>query len=103
MNGKELEPKGFASMYPLWYNAGALDDRLTQLAELPLMQLANDKAVSVDIAEDVRNLFEVFSDKRIKKVPVVNQGKLVGVVSRSDLLRQMVGQSSLFTAQHSGT
>lgn len=97
MNGKDMEPKGFASMYPLWHNAGALDDRLATLAQLPLSQLANSKAVSVDIADDVRNLFEIFSDKRIKKVPVVDRGRLVGVVSRSDLLRQMVGQSSFAT------
>ena len=28
MNGPESEANGFASMYPLWYNVGALDGKL---------------------------------------------------------------------------
>ncbi len=43
----------------------------------------------------MQKLFQIFSDKRIKKVPVLQQGKLVGVVSRSDLLRQLVGKSQI--------
>lgn len=38
MNGKESEASGFASMYPLWHNTGALDDRLSALAKFPVLE-----------------------------------------------------------------
>ena len=84
----------FASMYPLWHNASALDQRLSELAEVNVMELANKKVVSIDLADDIRSLFKVLSDKRIKKVPVLDNGKMIGTASRSDLLRQLVRQSS---------
>jgi len=95
MDGKALIPNGFASMYPLWHNTGALDARMTQLKQFSVMELATRKVISVDIADDLRELFQIFSDRNIKKVPVLQNDKLVGVVTRSDLLRQLVGQSSL--------
>lgn len=95
MNGKESEASGFASMYPLWHNTGALDDRLSALAKFPVLELATEKVISIDVADDMQSLFQIFSDKRIKKIPVLQQGKLVGVVSRSDLLRQLVGKSQM--------
>lgn len=95
MNGKEMEPSGFASMYPLWHNLGVLDDRLSKLAKFKVTELATQKVISVDISDDLQMLFQIFSNQRIKKVPVLQQGKLVGVVSRSDLLRQLIGQSTL--------
>lgn len=99
MNGKESEASGFASMYPLWHNTGALDDRLSALAKFPVLELATEKVISIDVADDMQSLFQIFSDKRIKKIPVLQQGKLVGVVSRSDLLRQLVGKSQVNSQQ----
>lgn len=59
------------------------------------MELATKKVIGIDVEDDMEKLFQIFSDKRIKKVPVLQQGKLVGVVSRSDLLRQLVGKSQI--------
>lgn len=95
MASKDLENAGFASMYPLWHNTKDLDARLAELAQIKVLELATKKVVFVDIADDMEVLFQVFSDKRIKKVPVLEAGKLVGTVSRSDLLRQLMAQSSL--------
>ena len=95
MNGPESEANGFASMYPLWYNVGALDGRLAALGQFPVMELATKRVIGIDVEDDMQKLFQIFSDKRIKKVPVLQQGKLVGVVSRSDLLRQLVGKSQI--------
>ena len=67
MNGKESEASGFASMYPLWHNTGALDDRLSALAKFPVLELATEKVISIDVADDMQSLFQIFSDKRIKK------------------------------------
>ena len=71
MNGPESEANGFASMYPLWYNVGALDDRLVALGQFPVMELATKKVIGIDVEDDMEKLFQIFSDKRIKKVPVL--------------------------------
>lgn len=86
---------GFASIYPLWHNPKALDEQMEQLNQYNVMELANRKVISVDIHDDMRALFKILSDKRIKKVPVLDNSKVVGTASRSDLLRLMIATSSL--------
>lgn len=85
----------FASMYPLWHNPKALDEQMKELDKFNVMELANRKVVSVDRNDDIRELFKALSDRRIKKVPVVENGIMIGTVSRSDLLRQLVGKSQM--------
>ena len=85
-----------ASMYPLWKNKELLDAKLAGLSQIPIMQLATEKVVSVKLTAGVAEVFTLLSDKRIKKVPVEDDtGKVVGVLSRSDVLRAMLAQSPL--------
>lgn len=85
-----------ASMYPLWKNKELLDAKLAGLSQIPVMQLATEKVVSVKLTAGVAEVFTLLSDKRIKKVPVEDDtGKVVGVLSRSDVLRAMLAQSPL--------
>lgn len=83
----------FASMYPLWHNPKALDEQMNALDKYNVMELANRKVTSVELDDDIRGVFKALSDRRIKKVPVVKDGIMIGTVSRSDLLRQLVSQS----------
>lgn len=93
MGGPDMEPNSFAQRYPLWSSIDKLDDRLQSLNQLSVMKLATQNTVCIEAEADVQDLFHVFADKRIKKVPVLQQGHLIGIISRSDLLRQLVGQS----------
>lgn len=86
---------GFASIYPLWHNPKVLDEQMEQLNHYNVMELATQKVITVDVHDDMRTLFKVLSDKKVKKVPVLDGGRIVGTASRSDLLRQMISASTL--------
>lgn len=47
----------------------------------------------VTVAEDtpIEDIIDLFERRRIKRVPVVRDGLLIGIVSRSDLLRTLAG------------
>jgi CBS domain-containing protein len=48
--------------------------------------------VTVDEATSLRDIARILADRNIKRVPVVRDGKVVGIVSRADLLRGMAAQ-----------
>ncbi len=86
----DADNANFASMYPLWHNPKALQRQMEELDKFNVMELANRKVISVELGDSVRELFKVLSDRKVKKVPVLDQDKIVGTASRSDLLRQLV-------------
>jgi CBS domain-containing protein len=46
--------------------------------------------VTVEASTPVEEIMAILDSERILRVPVMNEGKLVGIVSRPDLLRQAV-------------
>lgn len=53
-------------------------------------------AVTIDAGRDVAEIATLLIERRIKRVPVLEDGKLVGIVSRADLLAALAGE-------HAGT
>jgi CBS domain-containing protein len=48
------------------------------------------RVLSVDNTADVADVARLFVDERLRSVPVLEQGRLAGIVSRRDLLRALV-------------
>ena len=48
------------------------------------------KVVSVDEDEPVTNIVKIMQDKKINRVPVLRHGKLIGIITRNDILKAMV-------------
>lgn len=95
MSGKESDTTTtFPSMYPLWHNRSSIDEKREELAKVNVMNLASTNVISVDIHDDITVLFNILSDSRIKKVPVLDNDKVVGTVSRSDVMRKLLMQVS---------
>lgn len=65
--------------------------RLVGLMKLGVMDIATKHVISVDDNMPLDKALHVLSEKRIKKVPVVNdEGKLVGTLSRRNIIHSLV-------------
>jgi len=58
--------------------------------------------VSVSETTDLSEIAHLFTSYRIKRLPVVTDGRMVGIVSRADLVRRMAEQPAPAAAPHSG-
>jgi len=81
------------SFITVWYDTESFEKKMDDLMDLNVMELATTKLVSVEADYDIDEAAKVLGDKKIKKVPVLENGKLVGVITRSDILRYILGRS----------
>jgi len=66
------------SKYIKKYTASRVEEAMTSRVEV------------VDENEEISKIVEIMQDKKINRVPVVRHGKLVGIVTRNDILKSMV-------------
>jgi CBS domain-containing protein len=71
----------------IWFDQEDLDDKMVALLALNVMEIATLKVISVNNNTEIGDIAEILGQKKIKKVPVVQNGKLTGIISRGDLLR----------------
>lgn len=67
MFGNNSESSSFSSMYPLWHDSKALDDRLSELARINVMELATNRIVAVELSDDIEDLFKALSASVLKR------------------------------------
>ena len=65
-------------------NAIVENQDLTQLKAEDIMQ---KETVTLEMEAEISEAFKIFKEKHIVRVPVTNNGKLVGILSRTDALR----------------
>lgn len=91
--GGESPKVDFGYVYALWKTRGAFDERISELKDVPVMELATKRVISVERSAGIEAVCEKLADRRIKKLPVTEAGRVVGTLSRSDLMRYMVASS----------
>lgn len=62
-------------------------ERISDLIDMNVMQIATKNVVSVKSDSSLEDACRLLSEKRIKKVPVIEEGELVGSLSRADIIR----------------
>ena len=61
-------------------------DRLGDLLELNVMRIATKNVETIDYGAEAEDAFKLLSDRRIKKLPVVRDGRVVGSLSRRNIM-----------------
>ena len=56
---------------------------------MPVMQLATKRVICVNADDNADVAFRVLSDQRIKKAPVLSDGKLIGTLSRHNIINAL--------------
>ena len=79
-----------AYVYSEWKRSGSLSESLEKLKHVSVLDLATTKVVSVELSQGLEQVCRVLSAHNIKKVPVTEGGKMVGVIGRSNLLRHLI-------------
>lgn len=59
-------------------------------AETPVWQIMTSPVVTVTPAESVRRCMELMTERRIRHLPVTDEGRLVGMVSIGDCVRHVI-------------
>lgn len=68
-------------------NDQGIDERLRELMLLPARTIATEKLIALDADATLEEACSLLASRRLKKVPVVSEGLVVGTVNRSDVLR----------------
>jgi CBS domain-containing protein len=59
-------------------------------ADTPVAQIMSSPVITVGPEESVRQCMQTMTEKRIRHLPVVADGKLVGMISIGDLVRAVI-------------
>lgn len=69
--------------------------RLEDLLELSVMNVATHHAITVQDTDSIDEACHILAERRIKKVPVVRNGKLAGTLSRRNIIRAIADAKEL--------
>ncbi|MYL44057.1 CBS domain-containing protein [Virgibacillus halodenitrificans] len=78
------------SLYNVTVFKGDKEDfeaRIQHVLDLNVLKLAKKKIVKVDVTANIENVAAILGKKQIKKLPVEKDEKLVGIISRGDVIR----------------
>ena len=75
---------------PLQLQSRDFEDDLTKALGSKVSDVMSSPAITVDVSGTVEDAANLMHDKRLSRLPVVDNGRLVGIVSRVDVLRGII-------------
>ena len=64
-----------------------VDEKLKELVSLPVSHIATERVVSILADATLQDACTLLAQHKLKKVPVMSHGAIVGMLSRSDVIR----------------
>jgi CBS domain-containing protein len=68
-------------------------------AKIPVGQFMSRDLVTVDPKDTVNLCMSLMTDKRIRHLPVVENGQLIGIISIGDVVKDMIGELQFMVTQ----
>lgn len=84
--GGDPRSSGNSLMYAWWRNSSQIEKDLIDLQQVGVMELASKSVISMDTHTGVEDLIRVLSDVRVKRIPITQDNRYIGVLHRYDLL-----------------
>lgn len=72
-----------------WYQVDCFNQYIKNVVDDPVYSCATHHVVTVDAHDTVKAASTLIQKKHLKHVPVVEDGKLVGMVTRNDIIQGM--------------
>lgn len=66
------------------------DNTIREVAAAKVKDICTDHVICVSLADDLGAVTQVLAESHVKKAPVVEDGKMVGVINRSDITRYCI-------------
>ena len=85
--------------HPLFVNAYSFaivneennfDEKLANLMKSKAKDVAKKKTITIDINTSVEDVCRILNDKHLKKAPVMDNGKMVGIINRSNITKYAI-------------
>lgn len=97
-------PLTFAFLGSLIYlddplNGDKIEKQLRALLATKVADLMTKEVVTISADASLEDLAEIFLQKKINPVPVMADGKLVGIISRADIVKLIAGDKELWENQ----
>ena len=71
-------------------NRDTIDERLHNLVSHSVEEIATKQVVCLPVGASLEEAFNTLADHKLKKVPVVQDGRIVGMLSRSNVIRHLM-------------
>ena len=72
-------------------NNESISSKVRALLDLPVTTLATKNVITVDVRDRMADVCQTLTDRNLKKAPVMSEGKMVGVINRSDITAYVAG------------
>lgn len=69
-----------------------LHERGASLVNAPVSEIMNVDVINCILTDEVDGILRIMTDRRIRHVPVIVDGKLSGIVSMGDLVKARIGE-----------
>ncbi|HWM01685.1 MAG TPA: CBS domain-containing protein [Actinophytocola sp.] len=69
-----------------------LNERGAELLHAPVSEIMTTSVVTCEPTENLDRLAEIMTERRIRHMPVVTEGRLVGIVSIGDVVKSRIRQ-----------
>ena len=61
------------------------EDKARSIMEASALSIGTKRVLTVDIHSDLREVCRILGENHLKKIPITDEGRLVGVINRSDI------------------